>query len=89
MKAILVEIGLLGRWDQWKRRLVGLYFCVSFFALCIGDESPLWVIALVVVNFANAARLVGKIGKAISQHGRMIVVDVNMALDLMKKTECK
>ena len=59
MKAIMVKIGC--RNDQWKRWLVGLYFCVSFFALCIGDESPVWVIALVVANFANAVRLVRKI----------------------------
>ena len=34
---------------------------------------------------ANRIKASGKIGKAISQHGRMIVVDVNMALDLMEK----
>ena len=43
--------------DVWKRWLIMLYFCVSFMMLCIGDESPLWAIALVVANFAVAVWL--------------------------------
>jgi len=34
---------------------------------------------------ANRIKASGKINRAISQHGRMIVVDVDMALELMKK----
>ena len=33
---------------------------------------------------ANRIKANGKIGRAISQHGRMIVVDVDLALELMK-----
>ena len=34
---------------------------------------------------ANRIKASGRINRAISQHGRMIVVDVDMALELMKR----
>jgi hypothetical protein len=45
----------------WKQRFIVFYFVLSLCLLCIGDETPLWIIILVVVNFANAARLVKKV----------------------------
>lgn len=59
MKEILKEIWM--PWLTWKHRLIVWYFTLSFCSLCIGDESPLWAIALVVLNFANAARLIRKV----------------------------
>lgn len=59
MKKILKEIWmpcLTG-----KQRLIVWYFALSFCSLCIGDDSPLWAIALVVLNFANAVRLIKKV----------------------------
>ena len=37
------------------------YFCLSFCFLCITDDSPVWAIAVAVLNFANAARLIKKV----------------------------
>jgi hypothetical protein len=59
MKKIFKEI--LMPWLTWKQRLIVLYFCLSFCTLCIGDDSPIWAIILVVANFANAARLIRKV----------------------------
>ena len=44
-----------------KHRLYMLYFLISFCSLCITDENSLLVIALVVLNFGNAARLIMKV----------------------------
>lgn len=43
------------------------YFCLSLCFLCIGDDSPIWAIAAVVLNFANAARLVNKVSLKIKE----------------------
>ena len=66
MKRLLIKI--LGKKDaraimrlSVRHKLYCAYFCISFCMLCIGDESPLWVIALVVANFGNAARLIRKV----------------------------
>ena len=45
----------------WKQKAIVLYFVISFCSLCITDDSPLWAIAFVVLNFANAARLIRKV----------------------------
>lgn len=37
------------------------YFCLSLYSLCITDDSPVWAIVLVVLNFANSARLIKKV----------------------------
>jgi len=37
------------------------YFCLSLCFLCITDDSPVWAIAAVVLNFANAARLLRRV----------------------------
>lgn len=37
------------------------YFCLSLCFLCITDDSPLWAIVVVVLNFANAARLLRRV----------------------------
>jgi len=44
-----------------KHRLYCAYFCISLCSLCISDDSPLWVIALVVINLANAVRLLKRV----------------------------
>ena len=45
----------------WRQKLIVWYFIASFCLLYIIDEAPLWTIILVVVNFANAVRLVRKV----------------------------
>lgn len=44
-----------------KQRLIVWYFIVSLFMLCITDASSIWMILFVVLNFANASRLVRKV----------------------------
>jgi 1,4-dihydroxy-2-naphthoate octaprenyltransferase len=44
-----------------KHKFYCAYFCLSLCALCIGDESPLWAILLVVLNFVNSVRLIKKV----------------------------
>jgi hypothetical protein len=44
-----------------KHKLYCAYFCISFCTLCIGDDSSLWAIVLVVINFINACRLLKKV----------------------------
>jgi len=59
MKEILKELAMpnLTR----KHRLIVLYFALSFCSLCITDETPLWIVILIVLNFANAARLIKRV----------------------------
>lgn len=59
MKEILKEIMLPGL--TLKHKVIVFYFTLSLCSLSISDESPLWAVALVVVNFINAARLVKKV----------------------------
>jgi hypothetical protein len=44
-----------------RHKLYILYFCVSLCFICVTDGSPIWGIVLVVVNLANAARLLRKV----------------------------
>ena len=44
-----------------KQMLIVWYFIVSLFMLCITDDASIWMIVFVVLNFANAARLVRKV----------------------------
>lgn len=44
-----------------KQKFYVWYFCLSFLLLCITDENPIWVIVVVALNFANAARLIKKV----------------------------
>ena len=37
------------------------YFCLSLCFLCITDDSPVWAVVVVVLNFANAARLLRRV----------------------------
>ena len=62
MKATMIWANRInwGNREDWKRRIIELYFALSFCALSIGDDSPIWAVALVVLNFANAARIVRK-----------------------------
>ncbi|HPD25020.1 MAG TPA: hypothetical protein PK285_11535 [Bacteroidales bacterium] len=45
----------------WKQRLIVIYFTLSFLLLFVSDGTPLWVIALIVINFANSVRLTKKL----------------------------
>ena len=49
------------------------YFCLSLCFLCITDDSPIWAIIVVVLNFANAARLIKKVPLNISKHSASCV----------------
>ena len=40
-----------------KHTLYVVYFLLSLPLLTINDDAPLWAIALVVINFVNAGRL--------------------------------
>lgn len=44
-----------------RQKVYVWYFCLSFCSLCITDDSPVWAIAVVILNFANAARLIKKV----------------------------
>ncbi|RGO07461.1 hypothetical protein [Phocaeicola dorei] len=44
-----------------KQKFYVWYFCLSFCFLCITDDNPIWAIIAVVLNFANAARLIKKV----------------------------
>jgi hypothetical protein len=59
MKSIINELKMPGL--TWKQKLIVWYFVISLCLLCITDDSPLWAIAFVVLNFANAARLIRKV----------------------------
>ena len=63
MKEFVKELGNDLRMPSltMKERVVMWYFIISFCLLFIGDESPVWAVAVVVLNFGNAARLVRKI----------------------------
>lgn len=37
------------------------YFTASWLPLCINEDAPLWAIALVILNFGNAVRLINKV----------------------------
>jgi len=72
MKRILLKfIGKTGYRALLSLSLRSLVYCVyfgfSFSMLFIGDETPLWAVALVVINFANAARLVRKVDLQIEE----------------------
>jgi hypothetical protein len=60
MKEIITELLKPFKGLTWKQKVIVLYFSLSFCLLCVGDETPLWIIILIVLNFANAARLVKK-----------------------------
>lgn len=57
MKEILKEMHGL----TWKQRLSVIYFSLSFCLLFISDETPLWIVLLIILNFANAARIIKKV----------------------------
>lgn len=59
MKEVINELKMSGL--TFKQKAIVWYFIISFCSLCITDDSPIWAIALVVLNFANAARLIRKV----------------------------
>jgi len=40
-----------------KQRVIALYLAISFFSLFVSDETPFWIILIIVLNFSNAVRL--------------------------------
>lgn len=44
-----------------KHKFYVLYFLLSFCALCVGDETPVWIVALIVLNFGNSVRLIKRV----------------------------
>lgn len=59
MKEIINELKMSGL--TLKQKAIVWYFTISFCTLCVTAESSLWAIALIVLNFANAARLIKKV----------------------------
>ena len=39
-----------GNREDWKRRMIELYFALSFCALSIGDDSPIWAVNGILAN---------------------------------------
>ena len=48
-------------WLAAKQKVYVWYFILSLTSLFVSDETPLWLLAIIVLNFANAARLVRKV----------------------------
>jgi hypothetical protein len=61
MKEIVKEIMSPFKGLTVKQKAIVIYFLFSFFSLCVSDEASILIVALVVLNFANAARLVKKV----------------------------
>lgn len=59
MKEIINELKMSGL--TLKQKAIVWYFTISFCTLCVTAESSLWAITLIVLNFANAARLIKKV----------------------------
>jgi hypothetical protein len=59
MKEILKELCMPSL--TWRQRFIVWYFAISLCMLCVGDETPLWIVLLIVLNFANSARLIRKV----------------------------
>jgi hypothetical protein len=59
MKALWHEFGLKGL--TIKQKVIVWYFALSFCSLFVDDETPIWIVLLLVLNFANSARLVKKV----------------------------
>ena len=59
MRELMKEFAMPGL--TWKQKAIVWYFVVSLCTLCVTDDSPIWAIVLIVLNFANAARLIKKI----------------------------
>jgi hypothetical protein len=57
MKEYLKKINSL----TLKQKAIVAYFLFSFCSLCISDDTPILIVILIVLNFANAARLVRKV----------------------------
>lgn len=64
---------------SWRQKVSVWYFTVSLCALCVTDGSPLWVVAVIVLNFANAARVIkayiGKFNTALEEECGMLEVE--------------
>lgn len=59
MREILKE--LMMPWLTFKQKAIVWYFGISFCLIASVVDAPIWVFAILVLNFANAARLIKKI----------------------------
>jgi hypothetical protein len=61
IKEMIQEIMLPFRGLTRKQKAIVVYFVFSFCSLCVSNETPILIAILIVLNFANAARLVKKV----------------------------
>jgi hypothetical protein len=61
MKEIIKEIMLPFKGLTKKQKAIVAYFILSLCSLCVSDNTPILIVFLIVLNFANAARLVRKV----------------------------
>jgi hypothetical protein len=59
MKELLKELGLSGL--TLKQKAIAAYFVISICLIGSVAEAPIWVLILLLLNFANAARLIKKV----------------------------
>jgi len=59
MKTLLKELGLTGL--TLKHKAFVLYFAISLCLIGSVVDAPIWALMAMVLNFANAARLVKKV----------------------------
>lgn len=59
MKDMWKELTMPGL--TWKQKAIVWYFAVSFCLLASVVDAPIWGLTILVVNFANAARLIKKV----------------------------
>jgi hypothetical protein len=61
MKTILKELASPFAGLTLKQKAIIVYFAISLCTLCVGDDTPVWALILLIANFDNAARLVRKV----------------------------
>ena len=59
MKDMWKELTMPGL--TWKQKAIVWYFAISFCLLASVVDAPIWGLTILVVNFANAARLIKKV----------------------------
>jgi hypothetical protein len=61
MKEIIKETMLSFKGLTKKQKVIVVYFSFSICTLCVSDDTPILIVILIVLNFANAVRLVRKV----------------------------
>ncbi|MDR1652885.1 MAG: hypothetical protein LBS01_04435 [Prevotellaceae bacterium] len=59
MKKVLKLLGLAG--FTGKQKAIVIYFAISFCLIGSVADAPVWALVALLLNFANAARLLRKI----------------------------